>query len=153
MIELSEEHTLLQETIRRFAQDTVLPRAHAMDDHGELDSAVLDGMRELGLFGLTLPDSGVAGQPMEKDGVTTWRRVDLAALRARLPYPVAGYYILQTPDSALPKLPRRDAAPAFDEGAHLSYAIQWFSFAITALVVGGIVGFRREREGGAPGPG
>ena len=90
-----------------------------------------------------LPDSGVDGQPMEKGGVTTWRRVDLAALRARLPYPVAGYYILQSPDSALPALPRRDGAPALDEGAHLSYAIQWFSFATIALVGGFVFRFRR----------
>ncbi len=31
-------------------------------------------------------------------------------------------------------LPRRWRAPALDNGPHLSYAIQWFSFAIIALV-------------------
>ena len=31
-------------------------------------------------------------------------------------------------------LPRRWPAPAFDNGPHLSYAIQWFSFAVIALV-------------------
>lgn len=31
-------------------------------------------------------------------------------------------------------LPRRWPPPAFDDGPHLSYAIQWFSFAIIALV-------------------
>jgi surfeit locus 1 family protein len=31
-------------------------------------------------------------------------------------------------------LPRRWPAPAFDNGPHLSYAIQWFSFALIALV-------------------
>lgn len=107
---------------------------------------VEDGVVRVAGIGLTLPDSGVLGQPMEKDGITTWRRVDLAALRARLPYPVAGYYILQTPDSALPKLPRRDDAPAFDEGAHLSYAIQWFAFATIALVGGFLFRFRRPSE-------
>lgn len=94
MIELSEEHTLLQETIRRFAQDTVLPRAHAMDDHGELDSSVLDGMRELGLFGLTLPEAAggvgmdalalvIAIQELARaDGATAWTLLAHLALGA-----------------------------------------------------------------------
>jgi surfeit locus 1 family protein len=86
----------------------------------------------------------VAGQPLEQDGRLTWRRIDLAALRARLPYPLRSYYILQAPDSNLPALPRRDDPPALDDGPHLSYAVQWFGFAVTALVVGGIVGFRRR---------
>ncbi|HEY7681801.1 MAG TPA: SURF1 family cytochrome oxidase biogenesis protein, partial [Gemmatimonadales bacterium] len=78
------------------------------------------------------------------DGQLTWRRIDLAALRTRLPYPIHSYVILQLPDSTLPKLPRRDEAPALDDGPHLSYAVQWFGFAVTALVVGGIIGFRRR---------
>jgi surfeit locus 1 family protein len=31
-------------------------------------------------------------------------------------------------------LPRRWPPPAFDNGPHLSYAVQWFSFALIALV-------------------
>ncbi len=31
-------------------------------------------------------------------------------------------------------LPRRWPPPAFDDGPHLSYAVQWFSFALIALV-------------------
>ncbi len=40
---------------------------------------------------------------------------------------------LETPERAR-GLPRRWPAPAFDNGPHLSYAIQWFSFAVIALV-------------------
>ncbi len=42
---------------------------------------------------------------------------------------------LETPEPP-PKrgLPRRWPPPAFDDGPHLSYAIQWFSFALIALV-------------------
>ena len=40
---------------------------------------------------------------------------------------------LEGPDPAT-RLPRRWPAPAFDNGPHLSYAIQWFSFALIALV-------------------
>jgi len=40
---------------------------------------------------------------------------------------------LESPDPAR-GLPRRWPAPTFDDGPHLSYAIQWFSFALIALV-------------------
>jgi surfeit locus 1 family protein len=39
---------------------------------------------------------------------------------------------LQTPETG--GLPRRWPAPTLDNGPHLSYAIQWFSFALIALV-------------------
>jgi surfeit locus 1 family protein len=109
----------------------------------------LAGLHEPGVHtvrGLALPlaDSGVEGQPLEVQGQLTWRRVDLRSLRRRLPYPVRGVLLVQNPDSSLPRLPRRDDPPTLDDGGHLSYAIQWFGFAITAMVVGWIVGFRRR---------
>jgi surfeit locus 1 family protein len=100
------------------------------------------GVKTVTGLAFALSDSGVAGEPLEQDGQLTWRRIDLAALRSRLPYPLRTYFILQTPDSALPALPRRDDPPVLDDGPHLSYAIQWLGFAITAIVVGGIVAFR-----------
>lgn len=102
-----------------------------------------EGVRVVEGIAFLLPDS-VAGEPREEDGRLTWRRVDLPALRERLPYPLASFLVLQLPDSGLPKLPRRDSAPALDDGAHLSYAVQWFSFAVTALVVGSLVGLKRR---------
>ena len=39
---------------------------------------------------------------------------------------------LQTPETQ--GLPRRWPAPIFDNGPHLSYALQWFSFAVIAIV-------------------
>lgn len=89
------------------------------------------------------PAPGVSGEPRKEGGQLTWRRLDLEMLRKRLPYPLRSYTILQLPDTSLPKLPRRDDPPALDDGPHLSYAVQWFSFAITALAVGTIIGFRR----------
>lgn len=50
---------------------------------------------------------------------------------------------LETPEPVR-GLPRRWPAPAFDNGPHLSYAIQWFSFALIALV-GTAVLIRRGR--------
>jgi short/branched chain acyl-CoA dehydrogenase len=52
----------LRKTVRAFAEDVVAPRAAAMDSAQELDPDVLDGMAELGLFGLTVgQDHGGAG--------------------------------------------------------------------------------------------
>jgi len=91
-----------------------------------------------------LPDSGSPGEPRQIEGHLTWRRVELAELRRRARYPITPLLILQTPDSTLPSQPRRDEAPVLDDGPHLSYAIQWFSFAVIALTVGAIIGFRQK---------
>ena len=57
--------------------------------------------------------------------------------RGRGDVAVAGFlpFVIQagTPDPGR-GLPRRWPEPAFDDGPHLSYAIQWFSFALIALV-------------------
>ncbi len=108
----------------------------------------LSGLQDTGMvtvsgLAVVLPDSGSAGEPRELDGATTWRRIDLAELRRRFAYPLAPLVILQSQDSSLPAQPRRDEPPSLDDGPHLSYALQWFAFAITALVVGVIIGFRR----------
>lgn len=97
-------------------------------------------------IGFLLPDTAVAGDPRESKGQLTWRRIDLAEVRRRLPYPVTGLLALQLPDSSLPALPRRDPPAILDDGPHLSYAVQWFSFALTAVVIGAIVGFRKGEK-------
>ena len=63
------------------------------------------------------------------------RALDHGQLAKRLPYPLAPFYLTALPDQA-PKsnAPARIAQPSLDEGPHLSYAIQWFSFAIVAVV-------------------
>jgi len=73
-----------------------------------------------------LPGGG--GAPPE----TTWRALDVAALRARLPYPVASFWVRQLPDPADPGPPLRATPEAPDDGPHLSYAIQWAVFAAAA---------------------
>lgn len=83
------------------------------------------------------------GAPLVTPQGETWRRLDLSAMRARLPYPIADYYVIAQIDSANPVAhtirgrgyPIRIDPPPLDEGPHLSYAIQWF------LIGGSIVGF------------
>jgi surfeit locus 1 family protein len=108
-----------------------------------------DSVREPGrvrVSGIALPIGTGGGAPLQRDSETTWARLDLALLRARLPYTLSAFYIQQLPDSSLPRFPRRLDAPALDEGPHLSYAIQWFSFSAMALVFGIILG-RQKRAG------
>jgi surfeit locus 1 family protein len=105
------------------------------------DSGALDEPGTRTVHGVALPISSArdGGAPLDHGGRTTWARLDLAALRRRLPYPILDVYIQETPDTALPRLPRRREPPALDdEGPHMSYALQWFGFAMTAVVFAGI---------------
>lgn len=105
-------------------------------------TAQTDSVREFGRVqvngtALSLPSGG--GAPLEQGGYTTWARLDREALGARLPYRIAPVYIRQSPDAALPRFPRRLEPIPIDDGPHLSYAIQWFAFAVMAVVFGGVI--------------
>jgi surfeit locus 1 family protein len=104
--------------------------------------AEIDSLQEPGqvrVRGLATSIASGGGQPVEHGGRTTWARLDLEALRARLPYPVLPVLLRQTPDSGLPAMPRRLLPPELSEGPHLSYAIQWFAFAVMTVAFGVLV--------------
>jgi surfeit locus 1 family protein len=106
-----------------------------------------DSLREPGVVtveGIALPVGSDSGAPLQHGGRTTWARLDREGLRSRLPYPLYPLYVRQVPDSTLPSFPRRLEPPALDDGPHLSYAIQWFSFALIALIFAGVIARRRE---------
>jgi surfeit locus 1 family protein len=110
----------------------------------EVDSLYEPGAVEVtGILRRILPGGG---KPLERQGHTTWARLDLEALRKRLPYPILPVSIRQVPDSALPSFPRRSDPPPIDEGPHLSYAIQWFCFAGLAVAFAFLV-IGRRRQG------
>lgn len=71
--------------------------------------------------------------------------VDPQRLADSLPYPLAPFILQELPPyrptAVPPSLPRRWPAPDLGDGPHLSYAIQWFSFAMI-IVVGSIALFR-----------
>jgi surfeit locus 1 family protein len=108
---------------------TLPPEAASLDEPG------LQSVRGVAL---PLTAAGDSGGPLAHAGRTTWKRLDLAALRARLPYPILDVAIRQAPDSGLPQMPLRRDPPSLDEGPHLSYAIQWFAFAAIAVVFAAI---------------
>lgn len=110
-------------------------------------TAQTDSVREFGRVqvngtALLLPSRG--GSPLERGGHTTWARLDREALSALVPYSIAPVYIRQSPDTALPPFPRRLAPLPIDDGPHLSYAIQWFAFAVMAVVFGVVI-LRQKR--------
>ena len=77
--------------------------------------------------------------------VDAWHRVDLPKIRQQLPYPLLDVYLEEDvrPGETQRLFPKQQPEISLDEGSHLVYAIQWFSFAIIAGV--GYVFLFRER--------
>jgi surfeit locus 1 family protein len=96
-----------------------------------------------GYVALYAPDAGATQSVLDPHIV---RRVSRSEVATRVPYPLAPYYLVETGDTAGVQHPARRDIPALDDGPHKGYAIQWFSFAITALV-GALFVVLREREG------
>lgn len=111
----------------------------------EVDSLHEPG--EVTVEGIALPLTSGGGNPLQRGQETSWARLDLAALRSRLPYSIYPIYVRQSPDSSLPKFPRRLDPPVLDDGPHLSYAIQWFAFAVLAVVFGVVIVRQRRVKG------
>src|SRR5436853_4676374 len=60
--ELSDEQRLLQETVRRFVEDRILPNAVENDINHRLDLDAIEGLAELGVLGIVIPEEyGGAG--------------------------------------------------------------------------------------------
>jgi alkylation response protein AidB-like acyl-CoA dehydrogenase len=53
---LTEEENLFRDTVRQFATDAIAPRAHAMDEAGQLDPELVTQLFELGLMGIEIPE-------------------------------------------------------------------------------------------------
>jgi glutaryl-CoA dehydrogenase (non-decarboxylating) len=60
--ELTDEQRLIQDTVRSFVDERVLPNAIENDIEHRLDLGVIEGMAELGLLGIVIPEAyGGAG--------------------------------------------------------------------------------------------
>ncbi|HSU16870.1 SURF1 family protein [Longimicrobium sp.] len=110
----------------------------------------------VGLFMEVPRNTQAGGQPAETTvggkRVTTYRRLDLDVLRRRSPRPVLPLYVQQLPDSgAAGRPPVRVPTPPLDNGPHLSYAVQWFSFAAIGIIGLIVVWVRQRRAARGPG--
>lgn len=65
-----------------------------------------------------------------------WFRIDIERIQRQLRYPLLPIFVEQSPAAAeaLPSPPISVAYPELDEGPHLGYALQWFSFALILAV-------------------
>lgn len=75
-----------------------------------------------------------SGGPQSATNPRAWRELDYARASAELPYPIAPFTVVELANGPRPNgAPTRLELPAMDDGPHLSYAIQWFTFAAIAL--------------------
>jgi surfeit locus 1 family protein len=86
--------------------------------------------------GVLFPPDAIAAPTGTPSSVERITKVDLGQIGAQLPYPIVPVYLLlqtQRPpqQGALPELP---PLPPLTNGPHLSYALQWFSFATVVVV-------------------
>jgi len=74
-----------------------------------------------------------------------WNFILYDRMQAQIDHPLLPVYIEQTPAEGDDDLPQRYFTEvALDEGSHLGYALQWFSFALIALI--GYPIFVRKQE-------
>jgi surfeit locus 1 family protein len=100
---------------------------------------------EVRVEGFLAPDEGDGSVAPDANGVV--RVLDVRGIASSLPYDVFPLP-LQLADQTPPQpgsLPIPVPLPALSEGPHLSYAIQWFAFAVVALV-GVVILLRRDRR-------
>jgi surfeit locus 1 family protein len=109
----------------------------------------LDGEQEFIGFVRATQERQTLGQEEPEGVLVEIRRIDVERLRAQMPAPLLDFWVqLESPDD--PSRPPEPAPlPVLDEGTHLSYAIEWFSFAAIS-VVGYFFLVRREVRRGAP---
>ncbi|MFN2587619.1 MAG: acyl-CoA dehydrogenase family protein [Actinomycetota bacterium] len=56
VIELTDVQKSIVETVRDFVENEVIPVADEMEHRDEFPEAIVEGMKEMGLFGLTVPE-------------------------------------------------------------------------------------------------
>ncbi|MDQ3698804.1 MAG: SURF1 family protein [Gemmatimonadota bacterium] len=106
----------------------------------EPDRAAIEG------YALTIP-AAQGTDPRSSRDPRAWHALDAAYIADLLPYPVAPFYVVALADT-VPRSEERVAAggregtstparlvpPVLDDGSHWGYAVQWFSFAVIAIV-------------------
>jgi len=117
-----------------------------LDSLREADSATVDGV---------VIEQGPKIPPPNPDGwpkYVEW--IDLPSLMPSFSYPLLPFVVRRTnvpPPRPGPRALRAVPVPQLSDGPHLSYAIQWFAFAIIAVVGASALGRKMRQEGGEKG--
>ena len=92
-------------------------------------------------------EDGALVRPLEGGNVRTVQRLHAGVLGPEGPPAVLPVYLQRIPpEGGEDSLPFAAPVPALDEGPHLGYAFQWFSFAAIAVVGFAVVTLRRMRR-------
>ena len=99
-------------------------------------------------FTQRLPGTKPTGAPPRGRAV---RQLSYPGIARLLPYPVHSLYVVAQDSAASDSTPARLESPLLGDGPHLSYAIQWFSFAAIAIIGAAAVAIRGSHasRGGA----
>ena len=76
--------------------------------------------------------------------LATWFARSPDGIGAHVPQTLAPLYLVAESATSAAPYPAASAPPELDEGPHLGYAIQWFSFAAIALIGWGAMALRRN---------
>jgi acyl-CoA dehydrogenase len=69
-----ESFLLLDDSIERFVRDRLVPAEDAVEEHDEVPQDIVDDMKELGLFGISIPEAyGGAGLSMAQECRSAWQ--------------------------------------------------------------------------------
>lgn len=102
-----------------------------------------DSARIAGYVELYPADAGVTSSSF---GPRIIRRASRSEIAARVPYPVAPYFLIATSKTSKGAHPARRDSLMLGEGPHFSYAVQWFCFAAIAVGGAAAVVFREREE-------
>ncbi len=119
----------------------------------ELGSGRPEGGRAQWLEEVTVEGTALPFPPVESPGTIereidgkehlVMRLLEPEAIEASAPYSIAGWYMLAGGEPPAGSALRIVPSPELSDGPHLAYAIQWFAFALIAIV-GALVFARRQ---------
>lgn len=72
--------------------------------------------------------------PAPDSRLDAWYWLDIDRIQMQIPYPLLPVYVEQDPTGSAQTLPVPDHRLDLGDGPHLSYALQWFSFAAILLI-------------------
>jgi len=79
-----------------------------------------------------------------------WVRADIDRIQQQLDYPLLPIFVQQSPDTNSNSPPLRKENIDLGEGAHLSYALQWFTFGLILVVIYGAFVWQEWKKENGP---